>query len=591
MLADPTEEQQIQALAETDLALACEKARTVVADRPKDESAAELLTKLVRRLAATAPVLRQGPPDVAPAVSQAADLIASGDMERAEILLRQHLKAHRNDPPAMHLMAEIAARCGFREDAERILNHSAQIHAASVEAWASLGRVLHRIACARDYPDYIARSIAALDEAVRRHPGHEGSIAYKAAILVQVRDLAGGRAAYEELLKLHPYVSAHWMNYAYLLKTIGEFGAAVAAYRTSVALDPANGAAWWGMANLKLATFFPSDIELMEEVLDGDEVTDTSRIEINFALAKALDQAKEFERAAKRLKDGNDLRASLNPPDAEMVTGDVNFVTSVFTREFFEERKGWGDPSPDPIFILGMPRSGSTLLEQILSSHSAIEGTEELFILLQLAGEIAHGHRGKQPEEIMLALGQNEVAGLGKRYVDLARRYRLTDRPFFTDKNPSNWRYTGLIHCMLPNAKIIDIRRNPMDCCFANYAQHFQVGANFSYNQADLGRYYTEYVRMMRHFDEVLPGRVHRVIYDDLVENFEEEVRRLLDYLGLPFEEGCLRFFETKRAVHTPSSEQVRQPINKSGFGRWRNYDPWLGELKSNLAQVMENWR
>jgi tetratricopeptide (TPR) repeat protein len=591
MLAKLTVQEEIEAMSDEDLAKACEKAREHVAENPKDEKAALLLMALIRRFAETAQSRRLGPPPVAPAVAEATDLISKGDMERAEVLLRQHLKIQRHDPPAMHLMAEIAARCGFREDAERILNQSAVIHAGSVEAWASLGRVLHRIACARDFPDYISRSIAALDEADRLSPGHEGALAYKAAILVQVRDLTGGRAAYERLLALHPHVSAHWMNYAHLIKTIGEFGPAVAAYRTAIALEPTNGAAWWGMANLKLAAFFDEDLRLMAEVLDGDELTDASRVEINFALAKALDQANRFDEAARRLKDGNDLRARTHPPDAEMVTGDVNFVTSVFTPEYFAKREGWGDPSPDPIFILGMPRSGSTLLEQILSSHSSIEGTEELFIILQLAGEIAHAHRGKQPEEIMAALRKDEVSTVGKRYVDLAKRYRMTDKPFFTDKNPSNWRYTGLIHCMLPNAKIIDIRRNPLDCCFANYIQHYQVGANFSYNQTELGRYYADYVRMMRHFDEVLPGRVHRVIYDDLVDNTENEVRRLLEYLGLPFEEGCLRFFETKRAIHTPSSEQVRQPINRSGFGRWRNYEQWLGDLRSSLAGVIEDWR
>jgi hypothetical protein len=239
-----------------------------------------------------------------------------------------------------------------------------------------------------------------------------------------------------------------------------------------------------------------------------------------------------------------------------------------------------------------MPRSGSTLVEQILSSHPLIEGTAELFAVLQIQGElIGDTPTDRTIDEIVAGLPVERFHELGGRYLDLTRFHRRTDRPKFTDKNPGNWRDTGLIHAMLPNAKIIDIRRNPMDCCFANYSQHFANGVNYSYGMKEMASQYRQYVRLMRHFDEVLPDRVHRVIYEDLVENTEAEVRRMLDYLGLPFDEKCLRFFETERAIHTPSSEQVRQPINRSGIGKWRAYEPWIGELQDALGQTVEDWR
>jgi hypothetical protein len=308
-------------------------------------------------------------------------------------------------------------------------------------------------------------------------------------------------------------------------------------------------------------------------------------------LAKALDQTKDFEHAAARLREANDLRNAISPPDPEAEKPHASFVQRIYTREFMQSREGWGDPSPDPIFILGMPRSGSTLIEQILSSHSSIEGTEELFVLLQISSEMASAHPGVQSAEIVSRLDSNELTGLGRRYIELTRRYRRSARPMFTDKNPANWQYTGLILNMLPKAKIIDARRNPMDCCFSNYCQHFQAGAHFTYSLRELGLYYADYVRSMRHFDEVTPGRVHRVIHDDLVDNPEGEIRRLLDYVGVEFEDSCLRFHETERAVHTPSSEQVRRPINRSGFGQWRSYEPWLGDLKTALGDTLEYWR
>lgn len=591
-MSDQIEEPQaIEPLVDFELRLACDHARRLVATHPEDEQAAEALQDAVNRLARAEPPEAPTFPSSAPQVAQAGELIAAGQLERAEILLRAHLKNDRHDPAAMHLMAEIAAKCDLREDAERILRESARIHARSKFAWTNLGMTLHRIACEKDYPDYVHRAVEALDEALGLDPQYEPALAYKAAIYLQTRGLDLARASFEQLVSLNPSYPAHWVNFGYLLKTLGEFGNAVAAYRTAVALDPANGAAWWGLANLKLARFFKADIAAMESALEDTGLTDETRVEILFALAKALDQSAQYQSAAARFDEANKLGHATAPAQASYLASTVELVREVFTTEFFEERQGQGDPRSDPIFIVGMPRAGSTLVEQILASHPLIEGTEELFVLHQLEGELARDHPNLSAADLIRSIASPEFDRLGARYIELAARSRRTKRPMFTDKNPANWRFVGLIHCMLPNARIIDVRRNPMDCCFANFTQHFQAGANFTYDQRALGGYYSDYVVTMRHFDQVLPGRIHRLIHDDLVDNLEREVRRLLDYVGVPFDEACLQFHETKRAVHTPSSEQVRRPINRSGFGKWRNYEASLGPLKEALGDVLENWR
>lgn len=591
MSKETAELQAIESLAKSDLKEACAGARSLVAAHPDDEDAAALLRDVVQQFADADPRDAPQMPPVAPAVAEARELMAAGRIEDAEIILRQHLKAERHDPAAMHSMAEIAARCDLEEDADRILRESARIHAGSAEAWVDRSMTIYRMALTKDVPDLVSRAVVALDQALRLDPDYEMALSIQGSILAQTRATDRALATYERLLSLNPQVAVHWLNYGFLLKTLGRFGDGLAAYRTALALDPANGAAWWGLANLKIARFFPSDVEQMESALVSPDGTDLARVEISFALARAMDQAKQYERAAQLLEQGSKVRTAIQIPESDIITGDAGFVEHLFTRDFFEQRSGWGDPRGDAIFIVGMHRAGSTLVEQILSSHPDIEGTEELFILHQFSIELATRFRGKSAREIITALDATDVARLGERYLEIASRSRRTRRRFFTDKNPSNWRHIGLIHCMMPNARIIDVRRNPLDCCFANYAQHFQAGSNHTYDQQELGRYYADYVRTMRHFERVLPGRVHRLIYDDLVDDLESGVRLLLDYVGVPFEANCLHFYETERAVHTPSSEQVRQPINRSGFGKWRNYEPWLAELKDALGDALENWR
>ncbi len=288
---------------------------------------------------------------------------------------------------------------------------------------------------------------------------------------------------------------------------------------------------------------------------------------------------------------GNRLRKKAVPYDAGLIHQQVASSRALFTPEFLAARRGSGCRAPDPIFVVGLPRSGSTLVEQILSSHSQIEGTMELpdvvGIVKELSGRTRRSEVSRYPE-ILAAMSADELRELGERYLRQTRIQRRTDAPYFIDKLPNNWAHTGLIHLMLPEAKIIDARRHPLSCCFSNFKQHFARGQNFSYSLDDLGRYYLDYVTLMAHFDAVLPGRVHRVIYERMVDDTEAEVRRLLDYCGLPFEDACLRFYENDRAVRTASSEQVRQPIFRDAVEHWRHYQPWLGPLQDALGPALD---
>jgi tetratricopeptide (TPR) repeat protein len=437
----------------------------------------------------------------------------------------------------------------------------------------------------------VFKAAEVLERVLALDADNERALAVKADMMMQTRGLDRSRSAYEKLIKIRPEVAVYWLKYGYLLKTLGESGKAVAAYRTALALDPNSGQAWWALADLKNTRLFASDIDQMETALKNDDLSDKSKVPIHYAMGKALDASKKYERAIWHIEQGSKIRLEDEPEPARTINGDGAIIRAAYTRDFFAQREGWGDPRSGPIFILGMHRAGSTLVEQILSSHSQIEGSEELFIISKFSSELAHAHPQYDTTQIVKSIEKGEFSCLGERYLEISSRSRQTNRPYLTDKYPGNWKHIGFIHCMLPNCKIIDVRRNPMDCCFANYFQYYATALNYSFSQKGMAAYYSDYVETMRHFDEVLPGRIYRLIHDDLVDNFEEEVGRLLEYLNVPFEESCLRFYETQRPVHTPSSEQVRRPINRSGFGRWRNYEPWLSELKESLGETLTNWR
>jgi tetratricopeptide (TPR) repeat protein len=393
------------------------------------------------------------------------------------------------------------------------------------------------------------------------------------------------------LLAEYPEHARVWLSYGHVLKTEGRQEDSIEAYRKSIELDPHVGEAYWSIANLKTFRFGQDDLSEMERQIADSELCNKDRWHFHFALGKAYEDARDYEQSFRHYADGNALYRSSHPHDADFITTRAERLKQSFTKEYFHEHKGMGCEAPDPIFIIGMPRAGSTLLEQILSCHSAIEGTSELPDMITLA----HGLRAQADSREIAAYASileqksaAELRALGEQYIENTRIHRKTDRPFFIDKMPNNFLYLGIILTILPNAKIIDARRHPLSCGFSNFKQFYARGQNFSYDLEDTGRFYRDYVGLIAHFDNVLPGRIHRVFYEDTVADTETVVRELLDYCGLEFEEECLRFFESRRPVRTASSEQVRQPIYREGVEQWQNYEEWLDPLKLALGPVLD---
>ncbi|MBW8733917.1 MAG: sulfotransferase, partial [Asticcacaulis sp.] len=342
------------------------------------------------------------------------------------------------------------------------------------------------------------------------------------------------------------------------------------------------GEVWWSLANLKTYRFSDADVAAMRRALEVPGLSDADRLHLDFALGKALEDRKDFAAAFSHYAAGNALRKASDRYDPDAITTFVDQSIALFTPDFFAARKGVGCEARDPVFILGMPRAGSTLVEQILSSHSKVEGTQELADMPFLA------RRGGRYPAHLADLDAADFRKAGEEYLERTRVQRKTGRPMFIDKLPNNWAHVAFIHLILPNATIIDARRHPLACGFSNFKQHFARGQDFSYDLADMGRYYADYVRLMAHIDTVLPGRVHRTIHEHLLDRTESEIRALVSACGLDFEEATLRFFETDRAVRTPSSEQVRRPVNRDGAEAWQGFLPWLDPLTAALGPVLD---
>jgi tetratricopeptide (TPR) repeat protein len=516
---------------------------------------------------------------------RAGQALVANDLPTAEAILRPYLKKRPTDVKAIRMMAELAARVGRLIDAENLLRRAIELAPGFTAARSNLATVLYKQNRPLD-------AIAELEEmgrsnelAEQRHSG------LKAAAMSRIGRLDEARALYKLVLTTHPAEPKVWMSYGHILKAIGEQSEAIHAYRRSIELKPTLGETWWSLANLKTVQFTAEDMVAMQSALDAPDLDGDDRFHLHFALGKALEDAGKPGQSFTHYAEGNRLRRALLRHDSKRMTRQVARSLVLFTDAFFEERKGWGCLARDPIFILGMPRAGSTLIEQILSSHSAIEGTAELPDLPQIAQRIGIG-RDKDGSYLdnISELSAEDVRALGEEYLERASIQRFTDKPLFIDKLPNNWPYIGLIRLLLPNAKIIDARRHPLACGFSNFKQHYASGQVWAYDLAEIGAYYRDYVTLIRHFDGVLPGFVHRVIHEQLVADPEAEVRRLLDDLGLPFEPACLSFYENPRAVRTASSEQVRRPISRDGLEQWKPFDPWLGPLKDALGPVLQDW-
>jgi tetratricopeptide (TPR) repeat protein len=495
----------------------------------------------------------------------------------AERTLRAYLKDDPFDVAAIRLLAEVAARIGRFRDSETLLRRALELAPGFGAARANLATVLYR----QNRP---VEAIAELDHLLDDDLDNEtlGPANLKAAALGRIGEFEEALGLYEAILKDAPNQPRVWMSYAHTLKTVGRSDDGIAAYRKALDLNPGLGEVWWSLANLKTYRFGDQDVATMRKALETPSLSDADRLHLDFALGKALEDRKDYAASFAHYAAGNALRRKSNRYDAEAVTAYVDESIALFTPAFFAERQGVGCDARDPVFVLGMPRSGSTLIEQILSSHSQIEGTQELADMPALA------RRGGKYPARLADLDAGDFKTLGEEYLERTRVQRKTGRPMFIDKLPNNWAHVGFIHLILPNATIIDARRHPLACGFSNFKQHFARGQDFTYDLFDMGRYYADYVRLLAHMDTVLPRRVHRTIHEQLVDHTESEIRALISACGLDFEEATLRFFETERAVRTPSSEQVRRPVNREGTEAWQWFDPWLDPLKTALGPVLE---
>ena len=520
-----------------------------------------------------------------PELRRAAIALIENNLPVAERILKPYLAQHPTDVAAIRMLAELAGRLGRNVDAENLLRRAVELAPSFAPARFNLATVLHRQNRPLD-------ALAELDRLLAEEPDNAAYSNLKGAVFSRIGDHGQAIEQFEAVLRHRPNNAVVWMSYGHTLKTVGRQEDSVAAYRRSIDLRAWLGEAWWSLANLKTVRFTGEDIARMEAALKGN-VGAEDRFHLHFALGKAFEDAEKWEPSFRHYAEGNRLRRQVIDYDACETTDLVTRSAALFTRAFFAARSGQGAEAADPIFVLGMPRSGSTLVEQILASHPLVEGTRELSDIIALAHRLSGRKLRADPSRYPEVLGELDAAqlrALGEEYLERARVHRKTDRPYFIDKMPNNWAYTGFIHLILPNAKIIDTRRHPLGCGFSNFKQHFARGQAFSYSLEELGCYYADYVAAMTHIDAVLPGRVHRVLHEAMVTDTEAEIRALLDHLGLPFDPSCLRFWETERAVQTASSEQVRRPIFREGLDQWQHFEPWLGPLKAALRGLDVNY-
>lgn len=515
-----------------------------------------------------------------PFLAAVAHALQSDELEKAETLVRSRLAVTPNDVDALRLLAVIAIRTGHLEPAERLLRSAISGRPDFILAHAELSSLLCHLGRADE-------ALAHLDREIARHPASIWPLSIKSGVLSAERRIEESLAAQETLVAREPESSVLWMNYGHALKTIGQTEQAITAFRRALQLEPANGAAWWGLANLRTVPLVADDIRMMEQILPSTS-DPHQEVQIRFALGKAFADLGRFEQSFDNYSQANAMRGALVPYDPRTTRELALSHEKTLTPSLLAELHGSGHPADDPIFIVGMPRSGSTLVEQILASHPLVEGCGELFELEHIANAITGNGKEKSLSEAIAKLDRDELQALGQRYLDATRRHRRGNRRHFSDKMPANWRFIALVHLILPNAKIVDVRRSPLSCCFSIFSTYFNRDSRLPANLHDLASYYNDYSRMLNHVEAILPGRVHRLCYEQLVDAPETEIRSLLEYLRLDFDDACLRFHENPRPIYTPSAQQVRLPINRSGLNRWRNYEPWLSPLTEGIASALQ---
>lgn len=521
-----------------------------------------------------------------PQLREAAALLENNRLPAAAKSLREFQNRHPRDASALHLSAELAARRREYAQAEVLFAESLALAPGLVSARYGFANMLLQA----NKPDEALEEAEQLLAKDQKNPLFRG---LKAVALEAIENYTAAAAIWKGLIEDYPDRPDCRERYGHPLRGLGLGEECVATYRKALELDPSFVRAYWSLANLKTFRFDPAEIERMESLLANTDLSVEERTQLLFALGKAYGDEKLYEKSFANYAKGNALHRLGLEHDPDVLTSYVAQCKRVFTAEFMRERAMAGCRDPDPIFIVGMARSGSTLVEQILASHSQIEGTRELFDLAAVSQEIqykiAPALNEKYPH-VLKKLDNGKLKRLGESYIDGTRIHRKLDRPFFTDKTGANFVHVGLVRLILPNARIVDVRRHPLACGLSNFVQLFAKGQNYAYRLPDIGRLYRDYVDLMAHFDRVSPGTVHRVIYENLVADPETEVRRLLDYLALPFEPSCLQFHKTERVVATVSSEQVRKPIYRDALEQWRHYEPWLGPLGKSLGDVLTEY-
>jgi tetratricopeptide (TPR) repeat protein len=510
---------------------------------------------------------------------KAADALLAGNLILAEQLCREFLKRAPRNVAAIRMLADIGTRFGRLDDAENLLTYCLELAPDFHLARHSYANLLFRQLRFRE-------ALAEIEKVLAAEPNRPSHLMLKASILAQIGEADNAIGIYDLVLQQYPNQSRTHLSKANALKSVGRQSDAVAAYRTAIELQSNLGEAYWSLSNLKTFRFSDADTSRMRMLLDGEIASQDDFLHLSFALGKALEDKGEFDESFQHYANGNAARRRTVRWDAEEHHAHLAKVAAFFQPEFFKSSSQSGNPSSAPIFIVGLPRAGSTLLEQILASHSQVEGTMELPDIMSLArklsGKSTRDRMSSYPE-VLATLTAAELEHLGTEYLERTAVYR-SGAAHFIDKMPNNFPHVGLIHLILPNAKILDARRHPMACGFSIFKQLFAYGQNFSYSLDDIGRYYRDYVELMSHWDSILPGRVHRIDYEAVVEDTEAEVRRVLAYCGLEFEPACLEFHRTERTVRTASSEQVRQPIYTSAVEQWRNYEAHLAPLAEALG-------
>lgn len=504
-----------------------------------------------------------------------------GRLLKAEEFCRHYLRQHPRHVEGMRLLAKIGVEMGIFEDAEFLLETATEFEPENVQLRLDFIDVLRR-------RQKFARACEEAEALYRRDPENPLFQSHLAIESMQAGDYDRAFELFDEVLAKLPNDHATLTSKGHALKTMGRQDEAVTNYRKAFAVRPDHGDAYYALANLKTYSFTNSEIDAMRKQAARGDLAFNDRVHIAFALGKALEDRGDYEGSFAHYEEGNTLKRAQTRYSADVMSEELERQKQYCTADLFEKHAGAGFTAPDPIFILGLPRAGSTLLEQILASHSQIDGTLELPDILALA----HRLRGRKAGDPLYPanlhdLTAEDFARFGEHFIESTRVHRQ-GAPFFIDKMPNNFRHIGLIHLILPNAKIIDARRAPMDCCFSGFKQLFAQGQEFTYGLTEVGRYYADYVDLMDHWDAVLPGKVLRVQHEDVLDDLEGQTRRMLDFLGVPFEQACLDFHKTDRAVRTASSEQVRQPINRKGQGAWIPYEPWLGDLKEALGELRE---